>query len=176
MHCPFPGNHSVGAPVPAAIHHPQMLDLWRPSRSRVPGRGLGTRTALRSQGGGREVGWDGWMGEVLSSTREQQRESMLGTQLRRGFGIIVMPPVGGYHSLASNHTQPGEGPGKRETKWRRGTAGSSCFSRAFLQGPISFEDSAQRLCSATNRVQDPPPRARPFPSCMLLHGNSPTSQ
>lgn len=85
------------------------------------------------------------MGWVDGGSAEQQRESIVGTQLRRGVGIIVMPPVGGYHSLEPNHTQPGEGPGKRATKWRRGTAGSSCFSRSFPQGPMSFEDIAKAV-------------------------------
>lgn len=60
---------------------------------------------------------------------------------RRG-GMMFMPPAGGYHSLEPNHSQPGDGPKTRATKWRRGTASSSGFSRSFTQGPMSSKHSA----------------------------------
>lgn len=116
-----------------------------PSRPRVPGRGLGTRTALRR--------W-GW-GVELSSARGQQGEAMVGTQLRRGGarrgGMMFMPPAGGYHSLEPNHSQPGEGPEKRATQWRRGTAGSSGFSRSLLHTRTN-ELQAQRFGGAAQPI------------------------
>lgn len=171
MHCPFPGNHSMGAPVPAAIHYPQMLDLWRPSRSRVPGRGLGTRTALRSRDGGREVGWDGRMGEVLSS----KGSPWWGPSSGEGLGSLscrqsVVTTASSRITLSQEKAQ---GKGRQSGEEER------LARAAFPLLPVRTNElrgHRPRLCRATNRVRDPPPRARPFPSCPLLLGNSPISQ
>lgn len=129
----------MGAPVPAAIHYPQMLDLWRPSRSRVPGRGLGTRTALRSRGGGREVGWDGWMGEVLSS----KGSPWWGPSSGEGLGSLscrqsVVTTASSRITLSQEKAQ---GKGRQSGEEER--LARAAFPRSFPQGPISFEDIAQ---------------------------------
>lgn len=69
----------------------------------------------------------------------------------RGVGTTFMPPAGGYHSLGARiPLSQEEGPRQRATKWRRGTAGASGFSRSFPRGTNELR---AREASAARRNQ-----------------------
>lgn len=87
-----------------------------------------------------------------------------------------MPPAGGYHSLEPNLRQLGEGPETRATKWRRGTAGSNGFSRAFTRGPISTKLSAPGCAAQPIGLAVIPRGPAPLLPYPLLRGNNHASQ